>query len=303
MIDKIVSVMIPTWNPNPVYLKEALDSVLMQDWGPTQMQIGIVDDCSTQIDVKKLLNEWNLDVRVEYYQNETNRGIGGNWNSCIEKSKGEWIHILHQDDCVLEGFYKATIHHASADKIEFSFCRTQFINPDGVQRSFTKQKIDDQTFFSLSEYFNKLEIVPSSWLIKKNVFNLIGLFDERLVYNLDREFLFRYLIKSPVFFHNKVFHQFRIHEHSQSLKLGKTGFHLLDRLKAIELINQYVPSEFESIVLNARSQLNQQILNFLVRSNDVSQEIKVKLLKQLNFKNRVKYSIYGNGLFKALIKS
>ena len=32
-------------------------------------------------------------------------GLAGIWNRCIERARGEWVHILHQDDIVLPGFY------------------------------------------------------------------------------------------------------------------------------------------------------------------------------------------------------
>src|SRR5437870_3024247 len=41
------SVMIPTYNPRADYLEETLHSVLQQDPGPQQMQIEVIDDCST----------------------------------------------------------------------------------------------------------------------------------------------------------------------------------------------------------------------------------------------------------------
>ena len=41
------SVMIPTYNPRAEYLEETLKSVLQQDPGPEQMQIEVIDDCSS----------------------------------------------------------------------------------------------------------------------------------------------------------------------------------------------------------------------------------------------------------------
>jgi hypothetical protein len=31
--------------------------------------------------------------------------LAGCWNVCIERARGEWVHLLHQDDWVLPGFY------------------------------------------------------------------------------------------------------------------------------------------------------------------------------------------------------
>ena len=48
------SVMIPVYNCT-AYLKEALGSVLLQDKGVADMQIEVVDDCSTDGDVEALV--------------------------------------------------------------------------------------------------------------------------------------------------------------------------------------------------------------------------------------------------------
>ncbi len=44
--------------------------------------------------------------RVNFSQTPENRGLAGCWNACIERARGEWVHILHQDDYVLPGFYE-----------------------------------------------------------------------------------------------------------------------------------------------------------------------------------------------------
>jgi cellulose synthase/poly-beta-1,6-N-acetylglucosamine synthase-like glycosyltransferase len=41
------SVMIPAYRPDAGYLRQALESVLQQAPGPEQMQIEVVDDCSS----------------------------------------------------------------------------------------------------------------------------------------------------------------------------------------------------------------------------------------------------------------
>lgn len=99
------SVMIPAYNPSSEYLEQALKSVLVQDPGPARMQIEVVDDCSPVVDaaalVKRIAGE-----RVAYSRNEKNLGLAGCWNICIARSRGIWVHILHQDDFVSPGFYE-----------------------------------------------------------------------------------------------------------------------------------------------------------------------------------------------------
>src|SRR5713101_8359248 len=98
------SVMIPTYNPRPDYLEETLHSVLQQDSGREQMQIEVVDDCSPGMDVAALVKAI-AGERVQFSRTAKNLGLAGCWNTCIERSRGQWVHILHQDDWVLPGFY------------------------------------------------------------------------------------------------------------------------------------------------------------------------------------------------------
>src|ERR1700751_1291578 len=100
----LLSVMIPAYNPAPRQLEQALESVLSQDFGVEAMQIEIVDDCSPNVDVQQLARAVAGD-RVGFSRTAKNMGLAGCWNTCIERARGEWVHILHQDDYVLPGFY------------------------------------------------------------------------------------------------------------------------------------------------------------------------------------------------------
>jgi GT2 family glycosyltransferase len=44
---------------------------------------------------------------VQFYRNPANQGATRTFNTCIERARGHWVHILHGDDMVLPGFYAA----------------------------------------------------------------------------------------------------------------------------------------------------------------------------------------------------
>jgi len=99
------SVMIPTFNCAK-YLRQTLDSVLRQDPGEGQMQIEVVDDCSTQDDPEAVVQETGKG-RVAFHRKPKNEGAIANFNTCLRRSRGHLIHILHGDDCIQPGFYDA----------------------------------------------------------------------------------------------------------------------------------------------------------------------------------------------------
>src|SRR5690349_2615043 len=91
------SVMIPTYNPQAEYLEQTLTSVLQQDLGSSEMQIEIVDDCSENDTASEVARRVGGD-RVRFHRESENRGLANSWNRCIERARGYWVHILHQDD-------------------------------------------------------------------------------------------------------------------------------------------------------------------------------------------------------------
>ena len=99
------SVMIPSFNSAPSYLRQTIDSVLAQDPGPEQMQIEVVDDCSNEDDLEALVRECG-NGRVSFYRKPVHEGMTPMFNSCIQRSRGQLVHILHSDDYVLPGFYQ-----------------------------------------------------------------------------------------------------------------------------------------------------------------------------------------------------
>src|SRR5262245_46178716 len=91
IIRPLWSVMIPTYNCAH-YLERALESVLVQDPGSDHMQIEVVDDCSTTDD-PEAVTQRVAKGRVLFHRNVKNQGAIRTFNTCIERSTGELVHI------------------------------------------------------------------------------------------------------------------------------------------------------------------------------------------------------------------
>lgn len=95
------TVMIPTHNRLET-LKQAVDSLLRQDLA-SSLAIIIVDNNEHG---DSYLDEYVNSLKesnVALYRNETNLGMIGNWNRCIELSPTERLIILHDDDQMTPG--------------------------------------------------------------------------------------------------------------------------------------------------------------------------------------------------------
>ena len=124
------SVMIPTYHCAR-YLGETLRSVLAQDPGPDAMQIEVVDDHSTQDDPESVVREVGRG-RVGFFRQPANVGITRNFATCITRSRGRLVHLLHGDDTGRRGLLcqpAACVRRRSGD-------RRSLLSPDLHRRQW-----------------------------------------------------------------------------------------------------------------------------------------------------------------------
>lgn len=97
-IQHLVSVYIPTFNRCDL-LKRAVDSVRNQSY--ENIQIIIVDDCSTDSTHDYLRNIVLIDSRIKYFIKDKNSGAPKSRNIAIENATGKYITGLDDDDYFL----------------------------------------------------------------------------------------------------------------------------------------------------------------------------------------------------------
>jgi glycosyltransferase involved in cell wall biosynthesis len=91
------SVVMPVYNPQPIFLREAIDSVIEQSY--SNWEFCIADDNSTDAEVKKLLEKMQAtDERIKVVFREENGHISRATNSAIEVATGEYVVLLDHDD-------------------------------------------------------------------------------------------------------------------------------------------------------------------------------------------------------------
>jgi len=120
--------MLPTYCPDEK-LAQSLASVLVQAPPATEMQIAVVDDGSPPGLVEEIVRSVDRAGRVDIVRHGERLGLAGNWNRAIDLAHGQLVHLLHQDDYVLPGFY-ARIDHGfrRLSDAGMAFCRTRLVN-------------------------------------------------------------------------------------------------------------------------------------------------------------------------------
>jgi glycosyltransferase involved in cell wall biosynthesis len=78
------------------YFEEALMSAINQS---IPVDVIVVDNASSHNKFEVFIKSLNL-VTVSYFRNDTNLGLYGNWNRCIELCQTEFVMILGSDDIV-----------------------------------------------------------------------------------------------------------------------------------------------------------------------------------------------------------
>ena len=246
------SVMIPTFNANKKYLVEALESVLAQDPGPTHMQIEVVDDGTTAFDLEAVVNEVGKG-RIAFYRQPRHLGLAANWNACIQRARGLWVHILHQDDKVLAGFYERLRGPCEQDqRVAATFCRGVGIDESG--RIKWVQEAERETPGILANFVAREaatnRIVSPSVVIRRAVYEDIGGFHTGMPYCADWDLYKRAAVYGSVWYEPQCLAYWRQHATSATARLKSAGDDLIDRRKSIELSKAYLPSNAEAASSN-----------------------------------------------------
>ena len=187
-----VSVIIPTYNRKNL-LKRALHSANSQTFVP--QEIIVVDDGSS--DGTK---DWVLErFPCVRYISQDNSGVSSARNRGIREAKGSWIAFLDSDDeWMPDKLEKQEI--AINDSKEAWLCHTNEIwirNGIRVNQMKKHQKYGGDVFENCLDI---CRISPSSALIKKEVFEMVGLFDESLNVCEDYDLWLRITSVLPIIF-------------------------------------------------------------------------------------------------------
>ena len=93
----LISVVMPTYNTSPKWLRRAIDSAREQ-WYP-HWELCIADDASTEPSVAEILAEYEaLDDRIRVAYRAENGHISAASNSALEMANGEFVALLDHDD-------------------------------------------------------------------------------------------------------------------------------------------------------------------------------------------------------------
>ena len=187
-----ISVIIPTFNRKET-LKRAIQSVVMQSYTP--YEIIVIDDGSDD-GTKEWLKDNFPNVKYIY---QMNSGVSSARNKGIKFARGDWIALLDSDDEWLPSKLKDQANEIESNPAAKFLHTNEIWIRNGVRVNQMK-KHKKYGGYIFEKCLDMCRISPSSVLIKKDIFDEIGMFDETLKVCEDYDLWLRFASKYPVHF-------------------------------------------------------------------------------------------------------
>ena len=250
------SVMIPTYNCSG-YLKETIESVIMQDRGVENMEIWVVDDCST-INPEDMVKQLGKG-RINFYRQEQNVGQLNNFNTCLNLACGKIIHLLHGDDFIHNGFYAKIESPLMADEnIGAAFTGNNIVDTNSnvtlVSDLLSNEPGVLHNFLSLIT--RKQLIQTPSIVVKREVYEKLGGFSRDLSWLEDWEMWIRIACHYKFYYEPATLASYRLHRASNTEDSIQTGRFVKDALACIIVYSGYLnlPKKSKQEIINAAKQ-------------------------------------------------
>lgn len=229
----LVSILAANYNNAP-YVIESLESIKQQTY--PNIELIIIDDASVD-NSPELIREWlkTADIPHKYIVHEKNKGLCSTCNELLRNANGKYISFIATDDKFLpEKISKQVkVLENCSDKVALVYSDTYLMDSDSKLRfgSFmaTLCKYDFEYPPSgnvLSHLENSHFLHWLSALVKKDVYNTVGYYDESLPFE-DYDMSLRVAKKFEIQFMHEIQTVYRVHSKSMSKKVIDWQMYLL----------------------------------------------------------------------------
>lgn len=215
----LVSVCIPAYN-NADTIKETMESVLSSTW--QNLELIVVDDGSKDATLAVVRETAAKDGRVRVYENESNLGMSGNWNRCLELCRGEYLKLLCADDLIhptlIEREVRLMVENPQALLVQTD---TRFIDIYGKTTGFYRRYyksglVEGKRVCRFSVFTRDYLGAPLANLIRRSAYESCGGFDPSFVYMIDYDFYMKIACSGKIYILHEPLNSFRIRSDSNT---------------------------------------------------------------------------------------
>jgi glycosyltransferase involved in cell wall biosynthesis len=240
----LVSVIIPTYNRGWI-VKEAIDSVLDQDF--SDYELIVVDDGSDD-NTREILGAYGTAITV---LQQPNRGVSAARNRGIAAAAGGLIAFLDSDDLWLPGKLKTQVKffEENADAVvnqtqEIWIRNGIRVNPKKRHHKFSGMIFERSLALCL--------VSPSAVMIKKSLFEAVGVFDENLPACEDYDLWLRISCRYPVHLNDfPLIIKRGGHDDQLSKAAGLDKYRIQSLMKIIDS-NLLTPQQYKAAVITLK---------------------------------------------------
>ena len=196
-----ISVIMSTHNDEST-ISKSIESILNQSY--QNIEFLIMDDCSTDSTSNILKNYKSKVKNIKIFKNNNNIGLTKSLNILIKNTKGDLIARQDADDISFRNRLFKQVSELINNQLDF--CTTRAV------RSDNQKKIPGLSYFLPNKIVvnYKNPFIHGTLLIKKEIFEKYGMYDESFYYAQDYELVKRLLhykckykvLKEPEYFLN-----------------------------------------------------------------------------------------------------
>jgi len=183
-MNKKISVLMSVYNSEDT-LEDSINSILKQTFSDFEFLIN--DDCSTDSSLEIMKNFEKNDSRIKLISNDRNLGLTKSLNRLLYISNFDFIARQDSDDKSFPN--RLEVQMSTINKFNLDFCTSRALKNE---RYITPNFKHHLPYKLMINYLNPF--IHGTLLIKKNVLEIIGGYDERFYYAQDYK-LFKDLIR------------------------------------------------------------------------------------------------------------
>lgn len=228
--EPLISILLPTYNTPEAFLKECMDSILMQSYA--NWELCIADDSSTDPAVVRTIEKYQKDdKRIRLVKRKTNGHISLASNSALEIAKGEYIALMDHDDVLWPNalFEMVSAINREPD-VDLIYSDEDKIDGEGTTHSypFLKPKFSP-------EFLESCNYITHFSCIRRSMMTQVGGFRKGLEGAQDWDLFIRIGEQTDKITHlPKILYSWRIHEASTASDTDAKPYVYTAQLKLLE---------------------------------------------------------------------